>query len=654
MKKLFGACLLFAAFVWLPAGAYGAAKCPTTFNPKSFTKGDFFSNFNNSCYLIAFSTGNGSGSEQGDLDSVYNKLFFRISQNLPPYQLIIIGDFPNARYFSVGLYDNHSAITQNLSDVDVVPLTSGDINPFQPGVAFVSGQQYAVPINLGGTPGTPQTGCVMTGYNVDVNAMDGTQRHAFMNWNLNPGYFKSGSNIPTHVVDTPTHSNPNTAGVIIIRNYLTLTPSTAATLPHVIVRDIASGCAYPASMVNYADTTTGVVTTGSNVGNTWQEQSQVQNHNSYANWQPTDCWGIIPSSSIQWIRGDEYTPGANPDASYLYAYTPSGLPQTLSNANEVIRLRFQVPTTPPTPCTNGCARSGNEQMRYLSLSFQNTGGGTLASLPDSCPANPITACTPLIQDPNGFVTVIVGTGVAQPSWVTPANGYTWLDLSKVANYQTLNEIAIRNILPASSFSCGGEMVPYKTGQATTRVPNQNQVYGLMGLYAPVIDYPVASTLPPAASEITGPSTCAMYPSGPPAVSPNCAVLTENNSPTIGAVTTQCAAPGCTQVVLQPQPPLSILSLSGTGGFGIFPLGLPYMGTTNFLRIQDLTQGWSAGYTGDKCTLTIGEWSDTAISVVANVNMNGVCPMAANDALNVTVWNPQNTATSASFGVIVQP
>jgi len=166
---------------------------------------------------------------------------------------------------------------------------------------------------------------------------------------------------------------------------LNLVPYTNATLPHIIVRDVASGCAYPASMVK----TMNIVATNATTGNPWLDQKPVQNHNLYANWQPTDCWINLPptQSEIQWIRGDEYAPGANPDAAYLYAFTPSGLPQTLASANEVMRLRFQVPTTPPTPCTNGCSRSGNEQMRYLSVSFQATGGGTLASLPDTCPVN---------------------------------------------------------------------------------------------------------------------------------------------------------------------------------------------------------------------------------------------------------------------------
>ena len=634
LKRPLSACLIFVGFACLPGTVH--AGCPTQFNPGSFTKGNFFSNFDNKCYFNDFVTGHGSASQWGDLDTEYNKIFFRIDSSIPPYQLVIVGTFPNARYFSIDINDDHSAISRSLTDVNIVPLTASDINPYEPGVAFVGGQAYAVPISLGGSPGTLEPGCTTNGYNFDVNGMDGAQRHPFMNWNLDADFFHANPTLPLHQVDTPEHSNPNTSGVILIRNYLDLTTSSDA--PHIIVRDVASGCAYPASMVNTMD----ILTTDTATGNSWLSQQQVQEHNVYANWQPTQCWGVIPSGTMQVVRGDEYIPGPVPDGSYLFAYAPSGLPQALANAGEVLRLRFRVPTTPPTPCTNGCSRSGNEQMRYMSVSFDIPGGGTLASLPDSCPLNSIIPCSPLIQDPNGYVTLIVGTGVAQPSWVTPANGYTWLDLTTTGNYQMLNQIMIRNILPASSFTCAGEYVPYKSGQAT------GGGAGLMGLYAPVIDYPVAASLPQSASPITGPDSCDAFPIGPGLASPQCGVQFPG-TPQIAAVTTQCDMPGCNQVVVQSEPPISILATAG--GFGTFPLGLPYQGNSNFLQIADSTQNWSAGYTGDACTVAIGEWSDTTISLVANVNQNGACPMAAGDQLTVTVWNPQ-TMTSASSTVTV--
>ena len=124
--------------------------------------------------------------------------------------------------------------------------------------------------------------------------------------------------------------------------------------------------------------TMSVITTDSTTGDTWQDQQQVQEHNTYTNWKSTNCWGTIKSSQMQWQRGEDYTPGANPDAAYLLAYVPPGLPQTLLNAGEVMRFRFRVPGTPPTPCVNGCSRTGNEQMRYVSISFEGPNGSTRA------------------------------------------------------------------------------------------------------------------------------------------------------------------------------------------------------------------------------------------------------------------------------------
>jgi hypothetical protein len=679
MKRLPIACLFVAGFCWLPTGVY-AENCtglPTSFSGgNEFPKGNFFSNFNNNCYLIALTSGTGGTSEAGDLNSIYSKIFYNINSGslgvappaIPPYEIIILGEFPNSRYFSLGLYDNHSAVTKNITDVNIVPLTSGDINPYEPGVAFVSGQHYGAAIHLGGTPGNIQTGCMMNGYNVESNSMDGTQRHPYINWNFDSTFIKEGLGNNPHEVDTPTHTNPNQAGVIIIRSYLDLTAASQATTPHVIIRDVASGCAYPSAYIN---SLANVVTNSSDTGNVWLNQQQVQEHNVFANWQSGQCWGIVPppysEGTLQFERQDEYTPGANPDAAYLIANVPAGLPQTLFNLGEVLYIQFQVPTTPPTPCVNGCSRSGNEQMRYMSISFETTGGGTLASLPDSCPQNPLSPCTPLIQDAFGNVNLVVGTGVPQPSWVTAANGYTWLDLSLLPNYTELNEIAIRHILPSSWFDCSTQVVPYKVFEATTTDGDKNGITGLMGLYSPWITEPIVGTapssgLPAPAVPIACPpgklscTACDMYPDGLPAIiSPTnqkCSV--ESSNPIkITKVVTQCAdlaaGGGCEYVVVQPSPPLNIIGQ----GFGYFSLGLPFTGNSNFLQITDITQvpNWSAGYTEDACTVSIGEWSDGQISLIANVNQGGACPMAAGDTLKITVWNQQsNESFSFSVGV----
>jgi hypothetical protein len=172
----------------------------------------------------------------------------------------------------------------------------------------------------------------------------------------------------------------------------------------------------------------------------------------------------------------------------------------------------------------------------------------------------------------------------------------------------------------------------------------------MGGYAPVVDYPLEQSLTQTAGPPPASSGCAVFPDGKGAVAPSCGVLTDSPI-SISAVTTQCQAPGCDQVFVQTQlpPPMSINGV----GFGNFPNGLPFAGTSNYLEITDVTQNWSAGYSGDACTVSITSWADYLIQLVANVNQNGVCPLAVNDQLSVTVWNPESL-TSATISATVQP
>lgn len=629
MNGIRSACALCIGMFLLAGGAY-AVDCstlPTQFSGNEFPSGDFFTNFNNPCYTVPFATGTGKIGSYSDLNGLYNQIFYKVD---PRYQLIILGTFPNARYFSVTVYDDHQAVSQNITDASIVPLTSQFINPYQPGVVFVSGQQYAMPVNFGGTPGTPQNGCLMNGYNVDVNVMDATQRHSGMDWNSDAGLFVKYPRFASHVVDTPQHTNPNTAGVILIRNFIDLTPQSYNTSPHIIVRDVASGCAVPAA---YALNTLQIVTPSASTGTSWLVRSQSQAHIFYEDtYLPKLCFGPGPQNGLTWLRQTQFVPGANPDSSYIDATVPPGLPANLATAGEVMRIRFRLPTTPPTPCTNGCSRSGNEQMRYLSLSFQSPGGLTLTSLADSA----------FVQDPNGYVTLIVGTGAAIPSWINAANGYTFLDLTPLPTYQQLNLLALRNILPAGTFNCAGQYVPY-------RMLEHTPAGGLMGEFLPVIDYPVASNLPQVAAPLTQANSCGVFPNGQPGVVPYCGVFNPP-PPGIGSVVTECPALGCNQFVAQPKPPITITG----GGFGNFPLGIPFTGNSQYFQIVDTTQSWTAGHTTSPCTVSINAWASNRIQLVANVNQAGPCPLAAGDQLTFKVWNPQTMVVSPTFSVTVAP
>ncbi len=596
------------------AFATSCANLPTSFGGNEFPTGDFFSNFNNTCYTIRLGTGYGS-VEYGDTNATYYQMFFKVD---PRYQIILLGNFPNARYFSVSLNDAHSALSGSIRDTNIVPLTSQYVNPYLPGVPYVSGQQYAVPVSFGGTPGKQETGCEMNGYNVTVNGLDATQRHPGMDWNSDPSYFAQYPSMINHDVDTPQHTNPNTAGVIMVRAYVNASSNDYNDNPHIIVRDVASGCAYPA---DYAMNTLQILSTTNAGGQNWLDHNQFEGHHTYeTDYLPKLCNARTdPSDSLRWSREPDYIPLTNPDAAYVVAPVPYNLASTLASSSEVMRIRVRVPSIPPTPCTNGCSRSGEEQMRYMSLSFVGGGGSTLTSLAD----------TAFTRDSNGYATLIVGTGATVPSWVTPANGYTYLDLTKFQGYDQFSLLALRHIIPGSSFNCAANYVPYRTSVDTP-------IGSLLGDYTPVVDYPVASSLPKTTSPLVGLSACGAYPLGEPGVRPNCGVF-PGPIPSISSVVTQCSAPGCTGFVAQNNPPITIVG----AGFGVFPEGAPFTGTSKYVGLEDVTQNWYAGYAGAGCDVSISEWDTTRIQLVADVpNTKGKCHIKSGDKLKVVVWNPQ--------------
>ncbi len=191
------------------------------------------------------------------------------------------------------------------------------------------------------------------------------------------------------------------------------------------------------------------------------------------------------------------------------------------------------------------------------------------------------------------------------------------------------------MIPSPTFSCNPQLVPYK---ASIYTPAGNMI----GDYVPEVDYPLAATLPPVASALTTPSACGVLPQGVPATSPACAMLPPN-APTITSM--PAPAPGEAPIAIQPFPPIT---LNGSG-FGFLPQGLRFTGNPNYLEINDVTQGWSAGLTDSVCNLSIGDWADNRIELVANVGQAGYCPISAGDQMTVSVWNPQTGSGPADYG-----
>jgi streptogramin lyase len=598
------------------------SQLPTQFTGNEFPSGDFFSNFQNPCYLIPLPP---PAQTFTDIYDTHWTFTYKVD---PHYQIIVLGSFPNARFFSVAAYEEHSLVSQSILDEDIVPLTSSYINPYQAGIPYAPGQQYAVAVNFGGAPGALENGCKMNGYNVAVNSLDATLRHQGLNWNIDSAFLQTSPAPPVHVVDTPQHSNPTPTGYVQVRAYVDISTTDPATVPAIIVRDVASGCAYPAA---YALDVLQVVSTDEP---NLVDEAQYQAHQSYNQFLPSFCYATDPRNSVRWSRNREGGAGPDPYCIYINAPLQANLPATLAAAGEVLRLRMRLPTTPATPCTNGCSRSGNEQMRYTSVSFDSKGfpGTTFSTLADFN----------FTQDSNGYATLIVGTGASIPAWIMPANGYTFLDLTAIPGYQNMGSLDIREILPSGTFACSGQNVPYKTSVDT---PGGS----FMADYLPVVDYPVAASLPQVASPLIGPRACGVFPVGLPATSPSCGVIPAN-PPAI--TSTPGPAPGEAPIAVQPTPPIVLIG----EGFGLLPNGLPYTGNTNYLQVSDYTQNWSAGYTGSPCHVSISNWADTTIELVANVNEGGICPMAAGDQIGISVWNPETMAgpDTTTLSVVTDP
>src|SRR5262249_28767154 len=82
------------------AVAQDCSNLPTQFTGNEFPTGDFFQNFQNPCYTIPLAP---QGPSKTDLNDTYWQMFYKVD---PRYQLIIVGNFPNARYFSLTANDD--------------------------------------------------------------------------------------------------------------------------------------------------------------------------------------------------------------------------------------------------------------------------------------------------------------------------------------------------------------------------------------------------------------------------------------------------------------------------------------------------------------------------------------------------------------------
>ncbi len=431
---------------------------------------DFVGNFNNSCYALNLTSSHGA-DKAGDLNAVYGEAFYKIA---PGYELVLLGTFPNARFFSVTVYDEHAAVTANVLDVGLLPLNGSMFNPFLTSAPYEPNQQYGATIGFGGGPVTSvQAGCSTSDTTIDQNFLDASQIHQGITWN---GYPDLPKNFPVH------QTGANDAGAVIVRSYYDISTESQ---PVLIVRQLSNGCALPLSKAN------GIITTLP-TGGKWSNSSQISAHEQFSlQIRPVECFPADPINQAYWVRSADYVPGDNGAAGYLYYSFADKQLKSLISGGQFIRMQFQLPTVPNTPCNGGgCGLTGLEQLRYRSISFEGGKETTYASIDDAA----------MVKDANGNVALILGLGTTPPAYVTAQNGYTYIDLSQVKDYDKISRVAMRDLVPNASFQCSAENVPIYTGEF-------NPEGGYMGNYVPTVDYPTASEIPPAPVPVNRPNSC---------------------------------------------------------------------------------------------------------------------------------------------------
>jgi|SRR5579871_36653 len=470
-----------------PAVTRAATSC-SPLPPFDPSKG-FIANFNNPCYALPLSSGNGGG-ESGDLNAVYDQVYYQVA---PGYELVFLGTFPNARFLMASVNDDHLLPVANIVDSAMLPVVSSMTNPFVQGATFKPNQLYGFKVTFGGGPPVNVSpGCSTAGTNIDKNVMDASQLHQGFTWT---GYPSLPQGFPAH------ETGANAAGIVTIRKYADI--DSPPINEEVIVRSLANGCAIPVQQAIQAN----MISKTQPITSTWLHQNQINAHLQFSQTiEPWECYPPDPQNSVIWARSTDYMPILDIYDGIIRAPLSSSQVQTLLGGQNYLRLQFQIPTTPTIPCTTGnCSLTGNEQIRYFGLSLiapqaNLVGPVTLYSIDDRS----------LVQDPNGNVTVIIGFGAPQPPNVTAANYYTWIDASAVPNIGTMNAVRIRNLYPNQTFACSVFNVPYRTTEF-------NPVGGYMGNYVPTVDFPTAAQIPALPSPPVRANSCYAVPTQTPQV-----------------------------------------------------------------------------------------------------------------------------------------
>ena len=436
----------------------------------------FFDHFLKPEYLVPVSEF--PASSGGDLFVTYYQV------QIPSFangELLIIGEFPRATFFSITAYDDHGAIVGTFNDFELQPYGSSQ-NPYSPGgPAGAEDILYALKVKLGAPNASNPNPACQTPLSVQ-NFIDATVRHTTTEF-----YSSQQANFSATVsgVGSVTHDNaPNTTGsFLLIRSYRLQSPLSSSQAdvrkPFVWLRAASTGCAIQLTTAGQQLPASQWYTLNS-ILNRNQVLAHVQHEIDLGTQSP---FGPDPRSDVDWLGREEYAPGGLIGA-YLTGVLPTA-PPTLTSQGRVMQMQVRLPALPcrsPLPCP----LTGNEELRYWSLTFEDSAGKSIGTITDLS----------LAPNGSGYATLIVTLGTPVPAHVNLANGYSVVN----AALPTTFRLVLRNALPAPAFGCSTANVPPRTAEYHTNG-------GYLGEYSPVVTFPLALSLPTVAQPVNQNESC---------------------------------------------------------------------------------------------------------------------------------------------------
>lgn len=347
---------------------------------------------------------------------------------VPGGRLIVHGRYPDARYFSLHVYDEAQRPVDSIADYQIRPDRAGT-NPFA-APTRVPGS-YTAYVDFGPRPRHPAPNTIYAG--------------ATQGGSPNPAGFV------IYRLYIPTHADARTGGVPLPRVTLQL-PGGNERIP--LGRCDPVPPQGPGHAINERVRSSNYM----KVGPQFFPVPGAQNPPHFERFFGTDqaLWESAPQNPITpdkpFFRGGFLS---NQQVAYLYA-------RTSRQFGDVLVLRARAPSFPDTRA--GQPVTEPRQVRYWSV-CQNEGA-----------TQRVVACTPDYETPvrHGFLTVVISDPKDRPTNATKANGVAWLPWGG-AYYDGI--VIYRYMLPAPAFT-----------HAIQNIGPNDGVRAVMGSYAPTSGY----------------------------------------------------------------------------------------------------------------------------------------------------------------------